>query len=132
MKKILKIMVMIPITLIVLMGVMFGIMTIQTKQAVAKQVNVPIDMNQVADGFYEGSSDGGLVQVQVIVEVKDHQIKSVEILKHENGKGKPAEIITDDMVAKNTYDVDAISGATTSSQTIINAVNMALQKGINK
>lgn len=125
-------MVMIPITLIVLMGVMFGIMTIQTKQAVAKQVNVPIDMNQVADGFYEGSSDGGLVQVQVIVEVKDHQIKSVEILKHENGKGKPAEIITDDMVAKNTYDVDAISGATTSSQTIINAVNMALQKGINK
>ena len=125
-------MVMIPITLIVLMGVMFGIMTIQTKQAVAKQVNVPIDMNQVADGFYEGSSDGGLVQVQVIVEVKDHQIKSIEILKHENGKGKPAEIITDDMVAKNTYDVDAISGATTSSQTIINAVNMALQKGINK
>ena len=125
-------MVMIPITLIVLMGVMFGIMTIQTKQAVSKQVNVPIDMNQVADGFYEGSSDGGLVQVQVIVEVKDHQIKSIEILKHENGKGKPAEIITDDMVAKNTYDVDAISGATTSSQTIINAVNMALQKGINK
>ncbi len=132
MKKVLKIVVMIPVVLIVLMGIMFGMMTIKTIQAAGNQVNVPIDMNQVADGFYEGSSDGGLVQVQVRVEVKNHQIKNVEILKHQNGKGKSAEVIVDDMVANNTYDVDAISGATTSSQTIMNAVNVALQQGIKK
>ena len=123
---------MIPIVCLLLIGGMLGAMILKTKQAVAKQLNIPINMNQVADGFYEGSSDGGMVQVQVIVEVKAHQIKGIEILKHDNGKGTPAEVIIENMVAENTYEVDAISGATVSSQTIINAVNKALQKGLEK
>ena len=34
------------------------------------------------------------------------------------------------MVQKNTYNVDAISGATVSSKVIINAVNNALEVGL--
>ena len=39
-------------------------------------------------------------------------------------------MIIDEMVDKNTYDVDAVSGATVSSEIIMNAVNNALQKGL--
>lgn len=130
MKKGLKIVGTILIIFVAFMGIAFIGMTIQSKQALAQQVNVPIDMNKVQDGIYEGSSDGGLVKVQVSVEVENHQIKSIEILKHDHGKGKPAETITKTMIEENTYEVDAISGATGSSQTIMNAVNQALQKGV--
>lgn len=107
-------------------------MIVKTNKAVENQANVDIDMNEVADGVYEGSSDGGLVQVTVSVTVENHKITDIQILKHQNGKGTPAEVITDDMVAENTYDVDIVSGATISSKTIKNAVNVALQKGLTQ
>ena len=44
--------------------------------------------------------------------------------------GQSANVIVDEMVDKNTYDVDAVSGATVSSEIIMNAVNNALQKGL--
>ena len=114
----------------ILVFVMFQKMSHQTEAALAKQENVTIDMSQVKDGIYEGSSDGGLVKVEVEVEVKDHTITAIHLLRHDNGKGKPAEAMLDDMVAQNTDDVDAVSGATASSKTIRNAVNKALQKGL--
>lgn len=103
----------------------------KTNDALAKQVNVSIDMNKVADGKYQGSSDGGMIQVEVEVEVENHKITNINLLRHDNGKGKPAEVILDDMVNQNTDDVDAVSGATMSSRTIRNAVNCALQKGLS-
>lgn len=99
-------------------------------QVLDKQVNTEIDMEQVADGTYTGSSDGGLVKVEVEVEVKDHKIVNINLLKHECGTGKPAESMLEEMVKKNTDDVDYVSGATASSRTIRNAVNQALQSGV--
>lgn len=64
------------------------------------------------------------------VEVRDHQIVNINLLRHDCGKGKPAEIMLEEMVDKNTDNVDCVSGATASSRTIRNAVNIALQKGI--
>lgn len=52
--------------------------------------------------------------------------KIIDILKHDNGKGKKAEQIRANMIDSNTYDVDAISGATTSSEVIKSAVSNAL------
>jgi uncharacterized protein with FMN-binding domain len=89
-----------------------------------------IDMNKVADGTYEGEADAGLVFVKVQVTVKDHQITDIELLEHRNGMGKKAEVIVDDMVDKNSFDVDTISGATLSSDTIKSAVSVALKKGV--
>lgn len=117
---------------VLLAGIFVIIMFVQTKRATDKMVNVDIDMEQVADGVYKGSSDGGLVQVEVEVEVKDHKIMNIDLLKHQNGKGEAAESTIDDMVRENTDDVDGVSGATTSSKTIRNAVNKALQKGLTK
>lgn len=110
--------------------IMLGAMNKMSREVLDNQINTDINMEQVADGIYTGSSDGGLVKVEVEVEVKEHKIVNINLLKHECGKGKPAESMLEEMVKKNTDDVDYVSGATASSQTIRNAVNKALQNGM--
>jgi uncharacterized protein with FMN-binding domain len=85
-----------------------------------------IDLAGIPDGTYVGSEDGSLVKASVSVTVKDHIITQVKILSHDCGKGKPAEVIVDDIVKNNSLDVDAISGATFSSDVIKMAVYNAL------
>ena len=85
-----------------------------------------VDMSKVKDGTYTGEAGGGMVYVKVSVTVSDHTIKRIDILEHRNGRGQKAEAITADMIAKNTYDVDVVSGATGSSNTIRCAVSHAL------
>lgn len=89
-----------------------------------------IDLSKVDDGTYEGHSELGPVIVDVKVTVKKGKIEEIEIVNHQNGLGQSANVIVDEMVDKNTYDVDAVSGATVSSEIIMNAVNNALQKGV--
>lgn len=103
----------------------------KVEEALKKQVNVEIDMSKVADGTYTGSSDCEVVQAEVEVTVKDHKITEVKLLRHVTGQGESAEGIVNEMVKQNTYDVDGVSGATYSSNTIKNAVNVALQKGLS-
>ena len=91
---------------------------------------VSIDMSKLKDGVYEGHSELGPVIVNVKVTVEKGKIIGVEILEHQNGLGQAANVIVEDMVEQNTYDVDAVTGATVSSEVIMNAVNNALQKGI--
>lgn len=67
------------------------------------------------------------VKVDVKVLVENHKLIKVELLRHECGLGHPADVIVDKMVEQNTWDVDAVSGATISSGIIKNAVNKALR-----
>ena len=90
----------------------------------------PIDISQVADGVYNGHSETDLVKVEVKVTVEAGAIKDIEILKHECGKGRPANVIVNDMVKKNDVEVDGVSGATFSSEVIKDAVRDALRKGL--
>ena len=64
--------------------------------------------------------------------VKKERLESIEILRHENGKGKRAKAIVDDMVRNNDSEVDLVSGATVSSICIRSAVRNALAQGIRK
>lgn len=130
MKKFMKALKIIAVSLVIVLGAMFIIIGVTCKTAMEKQVNAKVDMNQVKDGSYFGSSDGGLVKVEVEVTVENHKITKIDLLKHQNGKGKPAEATLDEMIKANTDDVDAVSGATYSSKTIRNAVNKALQEGM--
>lgn len=85
-----------------------------------------LNLSQIEDGVYNGSEDGEIVKATVAVTVENHRIKNVRILSHECGKGKPAEVIVDDIVANNSLVVDTISGATYSSNVIKAAVYQAL------
>jgi uncharacterized protein with FMN-binding domain len=110
-------------------GGMYLKMSSDAKAALAALPYESIDMNRVSDGVFLGESDAGLVRVKVEVAVKDHKMEAVKILEHQNGRGGAAEAIVEKMVAQNRYDVDAVSGATLSSQTIKSAVSLALKQG---
>ena len=102
-------------------------LTASMKKNLAKIENKDIDMETVEDGIFEGHSELAPVKVDVKVLVKNHKLIKVELLCHECGLGHPADVIVDKMVEQNTWDVDAVSGATVSSEIIKNAVNKALR-----
>lgn len=88
-----------------------------------------VDMSEVADGVYFGEVDAGLVYVKVSVTVNENKLINIRILKHKNGLGSKAESIITEMLQQNSYKVDAVSGATLSSEAIKSAVSKALKKG---
>lgn len=89
-----------------------------------------IDVGQVSDGVYYGHSETDLVKVEVSVTVSSGKIQDIEILKHECGKGLPANEIVNDIIKNNDIEVDAVTGATTSSEVIKDAVRNALRSGL--
>lgn len=84
------------------------------------------NLSQLTDGTYTGNCDNGIVKVQVEVEVQGNAITTVHIVNHQNGLGSSAEAITVDIVEQQSVEVDAVSGATMSSKTILKAVENAL------
>lgn len=85
-----------------------------------------VDLSKVADGTYPGSCDVFPVSVEVRVTVKGHRIAGIELVKHRNGQGTPAEAIPARIVEAQSLKVDAVSGATLSSKVILKAVQNAL------
>ena len=85
-----------------------------------------ISLEEIDDGSYEGDYKAFPVTVKLNVEVKDHKMIRIAILKHDNGKGKKAEEITDEIIDEQSLDVDVVSGATYSSMVILKAVEDAL------
>lgn len=91
-----------------------------------------VDLTDVADGIYEGVEETELVKVTVKVEVKDHMIQDIQLIRYVNGKGETAEAMIPEMIGQNTSEVDAVSGATLSSKTIRAAVRKALAQGVKE
>ena len=89
---------------------------------------VDVDLSTVEDGTYVGEYEQFPVSVIMEVEVLDHEIISIEILKHDNGKGGPAEAIIDDVILQQSIEVDTIAGATYSSKVILLAIKDALEQ----
>lgn len=83
----------------------------------------------VRDGIYEGKAYLLPVSVRVRTAVSGGRIRSIDILKHFNGQGKPAEAIVPMVIEAQSLGVDVISGATHSSLTILAAIKNALEKG---
>jgi uncharacterized protein with FMN-binding domain len=89
-----------------------------------------VTLSGIADGEYEGECDLSLVFAKVKVTMCEGRIESIAILKHENGRGKSAERIIEDVISRQKIDVNTITGATASSKAILKAVENAL-KGAN-
>ena len=89
----------------------------------------PADPDRLVDGVYQGNYKKGMNSALVEVTVRDRRIAEVRILKHDAWKGKKAEpVIPLRIVEKQSTGVDAVSGATNSSNVIMNAVQNALEK----
>ncbi len=112
-----------------------GVLAVILILAVAIAMNMPktqqvsdsrFDLATLADGTYRGECNNGLVHAVVDVDVQNHAIAEVRLVKHRNGMGGAAEAIADDVAQNQTVELDAVSGATYSSQTILKAVENAL------
>lgn len=84
------------------------------------------DLMALEDGAYQGQCDNGLVFARVEIKVENHRIANVRILEHRNGRGRAAETVADSVVENQSIEVDTVSGATISSQTILKAIENAL------
>lgn len=84
---------------------------------------------RLADGTYRGAYEGGLVVAEVAVTIADGRIESVNLVKHDHGRGGEAEKIVDHIVAAQSLDIEVVSGATVSSKAILKATEHALQSG---
>lgn len=88
-----------------------------------------LNMANITDGIYVGKYSITPVYVEVEVTVTEHKITNIKIIEHENGLGGKAEKIVDDVISRQSLEVDAVSGATVSSKCIIKAIENALQSG---
>ena len=85
-----------------------------------------IELSDVEDGTYVGEYDAGYIYAKVEVMIEDGRIASINLMEHRNERGKTAEVIVDNVVATQKIDVDAVSGATNSSNVIKKAIENAV------
>jgi len=110
------------------MGLLMGIIFFWGCAQTAK-IGAPVDPARLKDGVYAGSHRGGPNKVDVRVEIRGKRIVAIEIVQHQAWKGKKAETaIVERIIANQSTDVDAVSGATNSSRVIMNAVQDAIEK----
>ena len=100
----------------------------QTKQQSDALAFEAVDMNRLQDGSYEGECQTGLVQVRRRLRIQNAAIQRIELLQHDNGMGKDAERILEDIQKQNSTVVDDVSSATISSRAIRMAAQNALKK----
>lgn len=87
-------------------------------------------LEDIEDGTYRAYVDGHNGELSVRVRVQGDKITQVQVLEHKETKGigtTAVEQIPRQIVEKNaTDDIDVVSGATVTSNAIIEAVNQAL------
>jgi len=89
-----------------------------------------VDLNTVEDGTYIGICQNKILFAVVRVEVSGHEIRGIEILEHKESYLPQAEMIADDVLMEQSLEVDAVSGATLTSDTVKKAIKDALLQGI--
>ena len=96
------------------------------QDTIANMTFTHTDATGIPDGTYIGECDVKYVYARVQVTVHNEKITDIVLLEHRNERGSNAEGIEKEIVARQRVDVDAVSGATNSSQTIKKAVDNAL------
>lgn len=84
---------------------------------------------EYADGVYQGEGQGFGGPIKVEVAVEDGKIASIELLEHAETPGMGdvgAEAVISDIIASQNTQVEVSSGATFSSEGVMEAVSNAL------
>ncbi len=96
---------------------------------------VPLNLSKISDGTYYGVSNVVIPEAEeknaeykVKVIVKDHQIIDIEIIQIGDSEYEnQSRVIVDNVVKKQSLDVDAVSGATLSCKALLEAIEKALK-----
>lgn len=121
----------IAVACVLVVGLAIGIYALNSLSKYKKTIEAievrNVDLTAIEDGEYFGDSDAGMVSAKVKVVVKDHAITEIELIEHKNGRGAEAEKLPDEVIRQQRIDVDMVSGATSSSKVILDAIHDALK-----
>lgn len=98
----------------------------KSEKRLAQSIGV-VDLDAVADGSYIGVCQNKLLFAVVKVEVQDHEITGIEVVEHKDAYMEQAEQIAGAVCSEQSLEVDAVSGATLTSDTILKAIENALE-----
>ena len=113
-------------------GIMYAVQDALGKAENKKEEPKP--QEQYKDGEYIGEANGFSGTVKVKVTIKDKKIEQVEVISHSDDTSymDSAKNIIQDIKRKQKAEVEVISGATYSSNGIINATKDALEQAKGK
>lgn len=114
------------LTIVVTICVCFAVVAVVLRP---QTLNIgTVDLNTVADGEYIGVCQNKILFAVVKVEVQDHKITDIEVVEHKASYMEQAEQIAGAVSAAQSLEVDAITGATLTSDTVLKAIENALEK----
>lgn len=85
-----------------------------------------VDLGTVADGVYIGVCQNKILFAVVQVEIQDHEITGIKVVEHKASYMAQAQQIAEAVCSEQSLAVDAISGATLTSDTVLKAIENAL------
>lgn len=83
------------------------------------------------EGIYYGTAEGYSGDVSVAVVIQEHTIKAILLTEHSDDEAffnRAMEVVKKVIKTQKTDDVDAVSGATYSSEGLLNAIKNALKQ----
>lgn len=114
------------LTIVVTICVCFAVVAVVLRP---QTLNIgTVNLNTVADGEYIGVCQNKILFAVVKVEVQDHKITDIEVVEHKASYMEQAEQIAGAVSSAQSLDVDAITGATLTSDTVLKAIENALEK----
>jgi uncharacterized protein with FMN-binding domain len=114
------------IVFLVLIAVMMIFAVLGLKETTDLTIEA-VDLSQIPDGSYTGKYDNFRFSNTVEVVVKDHQIIEIQPVKTADGREKLNEELIENILEQQRNDIDAVSGATASSNGFLKAVEIALE-----
>ena len=88
-----------------------------------------VDTGNIQNGEYIGTFTYSGFEYKVKTIIKAHRISNVEILQNRDTKhAKMAEGVIPEIIKKQSPNVDAVSGATTTSKALMKAVEKSLEQ----
>lgn len=93
----------------------------------------PVVIEQIKPGVYRGTARGFKSDITIEITVADGKITDLRIISHDDtpDRAEPAfTAIIKEIIANQDLDVDMVSGATFSSQGLLDAVKNALRAGL--
>lgn len=86
-----------------------------------------VDLSAVGDGSYIGVCQNKILFAVVQVEIQNHEITGIEVIEHKASYMAQAEQIAGNVCSEQSLEVDAVTGATLTSDTVLKAIENALE-----
>ncbi|MBU5676216.1 flavocytochrome c [Alkaliphilus sp. MSJ-5] len=112
--------------LIILLAIIMAISVVgcnnEGKEIVGNEATV------IKNGTYKGVGNGKGGEISVEVTIEDDMIKDIKVLGQNETSGfdTAMDTLTENIIAKNSVDVDTVSGCTLTSKGFLEAINSAL------